>query len=152
MFLLQPCHSYAKCGWIVWNLIPMISKILMVNFKSYNNAHKNKGYKFLIISFQPHKAHNMLAMMLNSCYKSLGLVIQYVDKERALHIVNEYDRQVLFPLLVWAYKFLNPTHASERTPSFTFQSSQSTSLHDLMESNGDMVLWVMKEQLTHFKI
>jgi hypothetical protein len=25
-------------------------------------------------------------------------------------------------------------------------------LHDLMESNGDMVLWVMKEQLTHFKI
>jgi hypothetical protein len=67
-------------------------------------------------------------------------VIQYVDKERALHIVNEYDRQVLFPLLVWAYKFLNPTHASERTLSFTFQSSQSTSLHDLMETNGDMVL------------
>jgi hypothetical protein len=101
---------------------------------------QNKGYKFLIISFQPHKAHNMLAMMLNFCYKSLRLVIQYVDKERALHIVNEYDRQVLFPLLVWAYKFLNPTHASERTPSFTFQSSQSTSLHDLMETNGDMVL------------
>jgi hypothetical protein len=25
-------------------------------------------------------------------------------------------------------------------------------LHDLMETNGDMVLWVMKEQLTHFKI
>ncbi len=73
-----------------------------------------QGYKFLIISFQPHKAQSMLAMMLNSCYKSLGLVIQYADKERALHIVNEYDRQILFPLLVWAYKFLNPTHVSEK--------------------------------------
>jgi hypothetical protein len=93
-----------------------------------------------MFSFQPHKAHDMLAMMLNPCYKNLGLVIQYVDKEKALHIVDEYDRQVLFPLLVWAYKFLNPTHASEKTPSFTFQSSQSTSLYDLMETNGDMAL------------
>jgi hypothetical protein len=93
-----------------------------------------------MFSFQPHKTHNMLAMMLNPCYKNLGLMIQYVDNERALHIVDEYDRQVLFQLLVWAYKFLNPTHASERTPSFTFQSSQSTSLNDLMETNGDMAL------------
>ncbi len=74
-----------------------------------------------MFSFQPQKAHNMLTIMLNPCYKNLGLVIQYVNKEKALHIVDEYDRQLLFPLLVWAYKFLNPTHASERTPSFTFQ-------------------------------
>jgi hypothetical protein len=66
-----------------------------------------------MFSFQPHKAHNMLAMILNPYYNSLGLVIQYVDEERVLHIVYEYDKQVLFPLLVWAYKFVKPSHASE---------------------------------------
>ncbi len=43
-------------------------------------------------SFQKVKTHNMLAMMLHPCFKGLGLVIQYVGKERTLHIVGEYDR------------------------------------------------------------
>jgi hypothetical protein len=58
-------------------------------------------------SFQKAKAHNMLAMMLNPCFKGLGLVIQYVGKERTLHIVGEYDCQVLFPFIICAYKYLN---------------------------------------------
>jgi hypothetical protein len=49
-------------------------------------------------SFQKAKAHNMLIMMLDPRFKGLGLVIQYVGKEKALHIVGEYDCQVLFPL------------------------------------------------------
>jgi hypothetical protein len=42
-------------------------------------------------SFQKAKAQNMLAMMLDPCFKGLGLVIQYVGEERTLHIVGEYD-------------------------------------------------------------
>jgi hypothetical protein len=41
----------------------------------------------------PQGPQYVLAMMLNPCYKSLGFVIQYVDKERVLHIVDEYDKQ-----------------------------------------------------------
>ncbi len=37
------------------------------------------------------KTHNVLCMMLDPHYKDLGLVIQFVGKERALQIVNEYD-------------------------------------------------------------
>jgi len=33
------------------------------------------------------------------------VVIQYVDKERAFQIASEYMKQMLFPLLVYAYKF-----------------------------------------------
>jgi len=33
------------------------------------------------------------------------VVIQYVDKERAFQIASEYKKQMLFPLLVYAYKF-----------------------------------------------
>ncbi len=58
-------------------------------------------------SFQKAKAHNMLAVMLNPCFKGLGLVIQYVGKERTLHIVGEYDCHVLFPFIICAYKYLN---------------------------------------------
>jgi hypothetical protein len=47
-------------------------------------------------SFQKAKAHNMLAMILDLHFKGLGLVIQYVDKERTLHIAGEYDHRVLF--------------------------------------------------------
>jgi hypothetical protein len=94
----------------------------------------------------------MLAMMLDPCCKGLGLVIQYVCKERAFQILREYDRAILFSLLVCAYKFLNPTNVSERVPNFASKSSQSTSLYDLMETNEDMALLLVKEQLTHFGI
>jgi hypothetical protein len=65
----------------------------------------------------------MLALMLDPHFKGLGLVIQYVCKEKVLEVANDYDIQVLFPLLVCAYKVLNPTNASERnaggsTPKF----------------------------------
>jgi hypothetical protein len=45
-----------------------------------------------MLSLQPHKAHNMLAMMLNPHCKGLGLVILYVGKEMTFHIIDEYDR------------------------------------------------------------
>jgi hypothetical protein len=37
-----------------------------------------------MLSFQKPKTHNMLCIMLNPHYKDLGLVIQFVGKERAL--------------------------------------------------------------------
>jgi hypothetical protein len=80
----------------------------------------------------------MLTMMLDPRYKGLGLVIQNVGKEKAFQIASEYDRAILFPLLVCAYKFLNPTNVSERIPNFALESSQSTSFYDLMEIDEDM--------------
>jgi hypothetical protein len=94
----------------------------------------------------------MLTMMLDPHYKGLGLVIQNVGKERALKIANEYDRAILFPLFVCAYKFLNPTNVSERVHNFASESSQSTSFYDLMEIDKDMALSMVKEQFTDFKI
>ncbi len=105
-----------------------------------------------MLCFQSCKAHNMLTMMLDPHYKGLGLVIQNVGKERALQIANEYDRAILFPLFVCAYKFLKPTNVSERVSNFASESSQSTSFYDFMEIDEDMALLVVNEQFTHFKI
>jgi hypothetical protein len=69
----------------------------------------------------------------------------------ALHIIGEYDRNVLFPLL-YAYKILNLINANEKNlGSFTSHNSQITSLYDVMENDNDMKLLVMKEQFKHFR-
>lgn len=52
-------------------------------------------------------------MMLHPHFKGLRLVIQYVGKEKTHLIVGEYDRYVLFPLLVHVYKVLNLYVVSE---------------------------------------
>ncbi len=91
--------------------------------------------------------------MLDPWYKGLGLVINYVGKERTLWIARKYDRQVLFPLLVYAYKVLNPNDTCESAPnSFTSQNSQTISLYDCMDRDEDMVLLVVKEQSTQYKV
>jgi hypothetical protein len=50
------------------------------------------GFLSFMIYFQTYKAHNMLAMMLNPHYKSLGLVIQYFGKEMTFQNVSEHDK------------------------------------------------------------
>ncbi len=96
------------------------------------------------LSFQECKAHNMLSMMLNPHFKGLGLVIQYVGKEKVALIVGEYDRYVLFPLLVHVCKFLNPFATSETIvasimTNFEMNNFRARSLYDLMETDEEMV-------------
>jgi hypothetical protein len=67
--------------------------------------------------------------------------------------LKDNDKHVLFLLLVYAYKVLNPNDTCEKTPSsFTSQNSQTISLYDCMDTDEDMPLLVVKEQLTHFKV
>jgi hypothetical protein len=68
----------------------------MQNYKFYNNTYRANGKSlgpipFVMLSFQQDKIHNMLAMMLDPHFKRLGLLIQYVGKERVLQIASEYD-------------------------------------------------------------
>jgi hypothetical protein len=43
-----------------------------------------KPFLSFLVAPQTHKTHNMLAFMLDFCFKRLGLVIQYVGKEKVL--------------------------------------------------------------------
>jgi hypothetical protein len=53
-----------------------------------------------MFSFQPSKVHSMLALILDPHDKKLGLVIQYVGKQRTFHITSKYDKKVLFSFLL----------------------------------------------------
>lgn len=45
-----------------------------------------------MLSFQEHKVDNMLVMMLNPCYKGLGVVIIYVGKDKTFQSIGEFDK------------------------------------------------------------
>ncbi len=102
--------------------------------------------------FQEAKAHNMLCMMLNLRYKTLGLVIHFIGKGETLQFVGEYDCQVLLPLLVSTYNFLNPSDVSAKAPTFTSQNIETISLYDFMEIDEKMKSSTVNEQLNHFKV
>jgi len=95
--------------------------------------------------------------MLDPRFKGLGLVIQYVGKEKNTLIVNEYDRYVLFPLLVHVYRFLNLSTTNEIVVASIATNSEMNnfgvrSLYDLMEIDEKMALSMVKEQLNHYRI
>ncbi len=49
------------------------------------------------------KAHNMLALMLNSHFKSLDVMKTFVGWEKTIQMVVEYDSKTLLPLLVVSF-------------------------------------------------
>jgi len=68
-----------------------------------------------------------------------------------LQIVNEYDHQVLLPLLISTYNFLNPSYVGVGAFSFTSCDVDPKSLYDLMEINEEMTSSLVKNLLNHFK-
>jgi hypothetical protein len=48
--------------------------------------------------FYSHQVHNMLALMLDPCFKSLWVVENYVGHKNAIHLTIEYDMKKIIPL------------------------------------------------------
>ncbi len=84
-------------------------------------------------------------MMLYPHYKELGLLVQYISKEKILQVTSDYNRQVLFPQLFCTYKFLNLANVSEKTLSFALNFFQSSSFNDVMEIDEDVALSMVKK-------
>jgi len=83
-------HENPRLWWWSSSLLTMHAKI----------GYISSSFLSFMFCFRFRKAHNMLAMMLDPRCKGLGLVMQYVGKERAFQILGEYDRLILFMFLV----------------------------------------------------
>jgi hypothetical protein len=60
-----------------------------------------------IFYYNVSKVHTMLALMLNSHFKSFNVVKVFVECAKVIQIVAKYDNKILQPLLVVAFDFLN---------------------------------------------
>jgi hypothetical protein len=92
-----------------------------------------------MFSFQPSKVHNILALILDPHYKKLGLVIQYVGKQRAFHNASKYDRKVLFLFLVWIQKPKLGEWKCKWPRQLCISKLPIYKLYYVMESDDDLV-------------
>jgi hypothetical protein len=61
--------------------------------------------------YEKKKSHNMLYLMLNPIFRrfeKLCLVYSFIGFEKGVNIVEEYDRQSLYPMLLKCYHYLHP--------------------------------------------
>ncbi len=54
------------------------------------------------------KAHNMISLMLDPRYKSLGIISPFVGRQQDVALVKEYDKKFLYPILVKCDEHLHP--------------------------------------------
>jgi hypothetical protein len=59
-------------------------------------------------SYEEEKTHNMLSLMLDPRFKGFCLVSSYVGREKGMSIVEEYDVEALYPMLLKCYHYLHP--------------------------------------------
>jgi hypothetical protein len=59
-------------------------------------------------SFQPCHVYNMTVFMLDTCFKNLQLIKDYVGLELAMQVVVDYDQEILMPFLLAIYHALTP--------------------------------------------
>jgi hypothetical protein len=50
--------------------------------------------------YENRKTHNMIFLMLYPRFKSLHIVSSFVGKEKGVALVEEYDKKILYPMLV----------------------------------------------------
>lgn len=60
--------------------------------------------------YSPSKAHNVMAMMLDPCHKTMKVISEYIGDFQASSIVEEYDKKMVLPQLIQVYKHINPTN------------------------------------------
>ncbi len=60
-------------------------------------------------TFSASKVHNMLVLILDPHFKSLDAMKVVVRRAKVIQMVVEYDTKTLMPLLVAAFRFLNPS-------------------------------------------
>jgi hypothetical protein len=54
------------------------------------------------------KAHNMVILMLDPKFKSFYIIFSFVRKEQGVVLVEEYDRESLYPMLIKCHEHLHP--------------------------------------------
>jgi hypothetical protein len=92
-------------------------------------------------SYNVSKAHTMLTLMLDMCFKSLDAVKVFVGQEKVIQIGVEYDSKTALPLLAVVLHFLNPTNDGfiQATPIdddsiFGVVTSNEATLHGLLKN------------------
>jgi hypothetical protein len=62
-----------------------------------------KQFLLCLKIFDPQNVHNMIAIMLDPCFKSLQVVENYVGHGKIIHLAFKYDIKTMIPLLMTSF-------------------------------------------------
>ncbi len=101
-------------------------------------------------SFSQERTHNMVALMLDACFKGMDCIMDYIDKDQAAIFVQQYDDLIVMPLLKYVMGFLNLDQvAGSIFPSLKLPST-STRLFGLASSTQEATKNLFKDELSLF--
>jgi hypothetical protein len=63
-------------------------------------------------SFSWKRAHNIVALMLDSRFKGIDCIMGYIGKDQTTILVQQYDELIVMPLLKVVMEFWNPDQAT----------------------------------------
>jgi hypothetical protein len=93
------------------------------------------------------KAHNMLALMLDSRFKCLDVVKTFVGHAKVMEMVAKYDIKSLMSLVVVAFHLQNPSFID---PTDALVVVNEDSIFGLMTSNKTTLHGLLKNELSLF--
>jgi hypothetical protein len=82
--------------------------------------------------YTPSKAHKMLALMLDPCFKCMDAVKAFVGWAKVMEMVAKYDTKSLMLLLVATFHLQNPSCVD---PTDALVIVDEDSIFDLVTSN-----------------
>jgi hypothetical protein len=63
-------------------------------------------------TFESHRTHNMLDLILDSMYKNLQCITNFGGRDENKIFFFGYDKKVMIPMLRKAHQFLDLTHSN----------------------------------------
>jgi hypothetical protein len=79
-------------------------------------------------TFSQDRAHNMVALMLDPCFKNMDCIMDYISKDQATTLVQQYDDLIMMPLLKNVMGYLNLVQSTSLGPLALEQPSTSFGL------------------------
>jgi hypothetical protein len=79
-------------------------------------------------SFSRDKVHNMVAFMLDPCFKNMDCIMDYIGKDQATTLMQQYDDLIMMPLLKNVMGYLNLVQSISIDPLAPKQPSTSFGL------------------------
>jgi hypothetical protein len=103
-------------------------------------------------SFFQNKAHNMVVLMLDPCFKGMDCIMDYIGRDQATTLMQQYDDLIVMPMLKAIIDFLNPNQTTSLDPPPPKQPSTSCGLFGVVTSIQEATKGLLKAKLFLFHI
>jgi hypothetical protein len=109
-------------------------------------------FSFLFKKNEERKAHNMPSLMLDPMFKTLCLVSSCIGLEQGKAIVEEYDQNILFPMLLKGYYHLHPFVDFERSVvDETIEEDMNLDIFEMTTNTREPTRELVNKELLIFK-